>query len=258
MQDKVRAQVQKTLGHEFRDPSLLDLALRHASISDSRLDSNERLEFLGDAVLGMIVCERIFRRFPNYLEGEMTKIKSLAVSRRVCAKIAIELGLDKLIVVGKGMLTQSRLPPSLAAAVLESVIAAVYLDGGMDSVRAFLEPLLDPLLDEAVRSGHQHNFKSVLQQHAQRTLGSSPNYRILDEKGPDHAKAFQIAVELDGTRYEPCWGQSKKLAEQHAALNALTEMGLIEENDNGQARLTTNSGQNTSESDLESARDLSV
>jgi len=238
MTDEIRQRAQEILGHEFKTPELIDLALRHASMSDSRLDSNERLEFLGDAILGMIVCERIFTRFPDYLEGEMTKIKSLAVSRRVCAKVAIDLGLDELILVGKGMQTQSKLPPSLAAAVLESVIAAIYIDAGMDRVRDFLEPLLDPLLDEAVRSGHQHNFKSVLQQHAQRTIGVSPNYRILDEKGPDHAKAFYIAVELDGVQHEPCWGQSKKIAEQQAALAALTELGLVKTGPGGQPRMT--------------------
>ena len=176
----------------------------------------------------MIACERIFVKYPEYLEGEMTKIKSLAVSRKICAQIAIETGLDKLILVGKGMKTQAELPSSLAAAVLESVIAALYIDGEMPAVRAFLEPLLDPMLDEAVDSGHQHNFKSMLQQHAQQVFGASPNYRILDEKGPDHAKAFHIAVELDGTRYDPCWGQSKKSAEQEAAMCALQAMGLIE------------------------------
>jgi ribonuclease III len=239
MTDPICIQAQEILGYEFQDAGLIELAFRHASISDSRLDSNERLEFLGDAILGMIVCERIFERFPDYLEGEMTKIKSLAVSRTICAKIAIEIGLDQLIIVGKGMKSQPKLPQSLAAAVLESVIAAIYLDGGMEHVRGFLEPLLDPLLDEAVSSGHQHNFKSVLQQHAQKEMGASPSYRILNEKGPDHAKAFHIAVELDGERYEPCWGKSKKAAEQLAALTALKSIGLIELSENGDTRLKT-------------------
>ena len=240
MNDEVRAKAQEILGYQFKDPSLIDLSLRHASISESRLDSNERLEFLGDAILGMIVCERIFMRYPEYLEGEMTKIKSLAVSRKICAKIAIELGLDQLILVGKGMLTQPELPQSLAAAVLESVIAALYIDGSMEAVRGFLEPLLDPLLDEAVDSGHQHNFKSVLQQHAQKAFGVSPSYRVLSEKGPDHAKAFHIAVELDGQRFDPCWGQSKKAAEQGAAKSALADLGLIEDSDD-QSRLIDDS-----------------
>lgn len=237
MTEELRERAQEILGYQFKDIELLDLALRHASISESRLDSNERLEFLGDAILGMIVCERIFNRFPSYLEGEMTKIKSLAVSRKICAKIAIHQGLHELIVVGKGMMTQEKLPPSLAAAVLESVIAALYLDGSMTAVRNFIEPLLDPLLDDAVRSGHQHNFKSVLQQHAQRAHGTSPIYRILDEKGPDHAKAFCIAVELSGNQYDPCWGNSKKSAEQKAALKALRGLGLTQDNANGQPRM---------------------
>lgn len=237
MNDEIRAKAQKAIGYQFKDIDLLDLSLRHASISESRLDSNERLEFLGDAILGMIACERIYNLYPNYLEGEMTKIKSLAVSRKICAKIAIDMGLDQLILVGKGMKTQAKLPQSLAAAVLESMIAAVYIDGGMDAVRGFLEPQLDPLLEEAVNSGHQHNFKSVLQQHAQRAMGASPNYRIMDEKGPDHAKSFQISVELDGQHYDPCWGQSKKAAEQSAAYTALMSMGLIDEHEEGVTHL---------------------
>ena len=229
MNDQTRKQAQDILGHQFKDIDLLDLAFRHASISESRLDSNERLEFLGDAILGMVACERIFQKYPDYLEGEMTKIKSLTVSRKICAQIAIETGLDKLILVGKGMLTQAELPSSLAAAVLESVIAALYIDGGMEVVRKFLEPLIDPMLEAAVESGHQHNFKSMLQQHAQKAFGVSPNYRVIEEEGPDHAKNFHIVVELNGERYEPCEGQSKKAAEQGAAEIALTVLGLLDE-----------------------------
>lgn len=238
MDPSLRAEIEAAIGHTFADESFLDLALRHASVTDSRLDSNERLEFLGDAILGMIVCERIFRLYPNSLEGEMTKIKSLAVSRKTCAQLARELGLEGHISVGKGMRSQERLPASLAAAVLEAIVAAVYLDGGMDAVRGFLEPLVDPLIEDAVRSGHQHNFKSVLQQHAQQAMGCAPQYRILDEQGPDHAKAFRIAVELNGATYEPSWGQSKKQAEQQAALNALCALGLIEHDEHGENRLS--------------------
>lgn len=238
----LRAEIERATGHVFEDESLLELALRHASVTDSRLDSNERMEFLGDAILGMIVCERIFRLYPNSLEGEMTKIKSLAVSRRTCAVMARELGLERHISVGKGMRSQERLPASLAAAVLEAIVAAVYLDGGIEAARRFLEPLVDPLIEEAERSGHQHNFKSVLQQHAQQAMGCAPVYRILDEKGPDHAKAFRIGVELAGVVYEASWGQSKKQAEQQAALNALCALGLIESNEEGENRLAVFGG----------------
>lgn len=237
MDDATRAEIETALRHTFNNAETLRLAFRHASVSESRQDSNERMEFLGDAILGMIVCRRIYERFPESLEGEMTKIKSLAVSRKTCAKMARDLGLEKHISVGKGMLTHDRLPSSLAAAILESSIAALYLDGGMDAANQFLEPLIDPLIDAAMDSGHQHNFKSVLQQHAQQEMGCSPQYVILGEKGPDHAKAFRVGVELAGEQYEPCWGQSKKQAEQQAALNALCTLGLIETDAEGKNRL---------------------
>ena len=230
------------LGIRFEDRALLGLALRHASHSDSRLESNERLEFLGDAVLGAVVCERIFVKFPDLLEGEMTKIKSAAVSRRTCARVASKLGLEDLLILGKGMQSQDRLPSSLAAAVLESVAGALYLDQGFEAAKAWLVELLDPLIDQAARSGHQQNFKSVLQQHAQQYLDGPPTYRVLDEKGPDHAKAFKVAVELGGEMYPPSWGQSKKQAEQQAALHALTSLGILERDEDGEIRLVSRSG----------------
>ncbi len=224
---------QQTLGYQFRDPALLELALLHASVADNRLESNERLEFLGDAVLGLVACELIYTTFPDLLEGDMTKIKSTAVSRRTCARLARRMGLDDLLVLGKGMREQGELPSSLSAAVLESVIGAVYLDGGLEAARAFLEPLLEPLIEAAEASGHQQNFKSVLQQHCQQQLGITPFYRALDEKGPDHAKAFKIAVEIGADAYEAAWGQSKKQAEQQAALLALVALGVVAEMDGG-------------------------
>lgn len=239
--DELLAEAQRVIGMTFDDLDLLALSLRHASHSESRLDSNERLEFLGDAVLGVIVCERIFELFPDLLEGEMTKIKSTVVSRRTCAEIAERLGLDGLLILGKGMQSQEHLPRSLAAAVLESVIAAVYLDKGFEATRAFLLPLIDPMIEEAERSGHQQNFKSVLQQHAQQGMGVSPAYRVLDEKGPDHAKCFKIAVELDGRLFPACWGQSKKNAEQQAAQHALFELGLLVRDEDNRLRLVEDS-----------------
>ncbi|MEZ6242061.1 MAG: ribonuclease III [Phycisphaerales bacterium] len=237
MDETTRVELEAMLGHTFGDPAILERALRHASVCDSRLDSNERLEFLGDAVLGLVACQRIFELFPGLLEGEMTKIKSMVVSRRTCARMADRLGLASYIEVGKGMQTADELPRSLGAAALEAVIAAIYLDAGMDAAARFLCPLLDPMIRDAARSGHQQNFKSVLQQHAQQMMGQTPTYRILDEKGPDHAKAFRISVELDGKKYEASWGQSKKQAEQAAALNALRALGVIEADESGEMRI---------------------
>lgn len=238
MDEQTREAIETRLGHRFADPAILELALTHASVVESRLESNERLEFLGDSVLGLIVCERIFARYPDLLEGEMTKIKSLAVSRQTCALIAGELGLADQLILGRGMQVNGDRPASLAAAALEAVVAAVYLDAGYEKVKQFLLPFLDPLIDRAALSGHQHNFKSVLQQHAQQNLGQTPMYRVLDEKGPDHAKCFKICVEIGATRYESSWAQSKKRAEQMAALNALKELGVIIADTNGGLRMT--------------------
>jgi ribonuclease-3 len=242
MTHPVRASAEKAIGYRFKDPALLDQALRHASIAGARIESNERMEFLGDSVLGFIVSQRIYERFPNFLEGEMTKIKSATVSRQSCAMIARTLGLDELLSLGKGMQSgngrpDASLPQSLAAAVLESVIAAIYLDGGIRKARKFVVPLIDPLLDRAAASGHQENFKSVLQQHAQQRGMGTPAYRVLDEKGPDHAKCFKVGVELGGRNFEACWGQSKKQAEQMAALAALTELGIVEQTGDGHVRV---------------------
>lgn len=231
--DPTLKQAQRIIGHKFADKDLLRLALTHASIADSRVRSNERLEFLGDAVLGMVVCDYLHETFTGLLEGDLTKIKSAAVSRRMCALIATDLGLDGLLLLGKGMKTRAALPSSLAAAVLESVIGAIYLDGGLKAVQKFLLPLLIPHINEAAESGHQQNFKSVLQQFAQRQLDLVPAYLLLDEKGPDHAKCFQVCVEINDQRFEPCWAASKKQAEQYAALAALESMGLIERGEDG-------------------------
>jgi ribonuclease-3 len=240
-QDPSVVGIEDRIGYCFKDPELLKRALTHASVAENRVDSNERMEFLGDSVLGLIVSERIYHRYPELLEGEMTKIKSTAVSRQTCAQIARRLGLHEFLVLGKGMQANEGIPQSLAAAVLESIIAAVYLDGGYAEVERFIGQHVDPLIERAFESGHQENFKSVLQQHAQQTEQDPPVYRVLDEKGPDHAKCFKVAAELAGRRFNPCWGQSKKQAEQLAALAALVELGLVEQTDDGHVRVVAES-----------------
>lgn len=234
--DDTAAQAEDILGYTFRDRELLRKALTHASLADTRIASNERLEFLGDAVLGFVVCEYLYENFPDLLEGDLTKIKSAVVSRQTCARVASELGLHELLAIGKGMQTRSVLPPSLSAAVYESVTGAMYLDSGIEAARAFIIDTLEDAIVAAAESGHQQNFKSVLQQHAQNAGLPQPCYVLLDEKGPDHAKAFQIGVQLDGDHYPACWAQSKKRAEQLAALAALEQLGVIVRDESGRAR----------------------
>ncbi len=226
-------QASDVLGYTFKNPDLLEAALRHASCADHRLDSNERMEFLGDAVLGMVVSDFLYREYPEYLEGELTKIKSNVVSRRVCALVTKQLDLHRMLALGKGMSNRPSVPSSVAAAVFESVIAAIYLDGGIVQARKFILKVMRPIIREAARSTHQENFKSVLQHYAQRFLPCNPTYVLLDEKGPDHAKAFEVAVEVEGKQFGSAWANSKKEAEQNAALNALSEMGMAEVDEEG-------------------------
>lgn len=226
MKDDVLERCQRAIGYRFKDPSLLSAALTHSSIAPNRLQSNERLEFLGDSVLGLVVCRYLFDHFQEYLEGEMTKVKSAVVSRKTCSEISEQLGLPQFLFLGNGIGGRTKLPTSLSSAAYESLIAAMYLDGGLDCTAEFILKYMVPHIEAAVASEHQHNYKSQLQQHAQKVSGETPIYEMLDEKGPDHAKCFEIAVCIGGRRFRSAWGPSKKDAEQKAALHALIELEL--------------------------------
>ncbi len=215
---------EQRIGYSFADKSLLRAALTHASGAEHRLASNERLEFLGDAILGAVVCELLYRWFPNYLEGDLTKIKSAVVSRQTCAKISDAMNLQEFLIVGKGMTTSPSVPPSLLADVFESVLAAIYLDGGDAVSREFIERHMGPEIELAVTGDMGENYKSLLQQFAQREYGTTPVYQLLDEKGPDHNKCFKVTAQVGTQRYHSAWGRNKKEAEQRAACNALEEL----------------------------------
>ncbi|NIA16851.1 MAG: ribonuclease III [Planctomycetes bacterium] len=221
-------QLEDSLQYKFSDISLLEKALTHASSAESRLHSNERMEFLGDALLAVVICEGLFERFDNYLEGDLTKIKSKLVSRKTCSQIAAELGLNEVLKVGPGMAKSSSLNGSLAAGVIEAVIAAIHLDGGFDKVREFVLRVFGPLITNADAREHQENYKSVLQQHVQQQLNTVVSYELLDEKGPDHNKCFECAAVINGYRYPSAWGTNKKEAQQQAAHNALVKLNLLE------------------------------
>ena len=217
---------EQRIGYAFKNRDFLRAALTHASGADHRLESNERLEFLGDAILGMVVCEWLYHQYPQYLEGELTRIKSAVVSRQTCARISAALRLDEFLVLGKGMATSMPVPPSLLSDVFESLVAAIYLDGGDEAARVFIETHLDDEIAMAAGGEHEANYKSMLQQLAQREYSSTPTYVLLDEKGPDHSKCFNISAIVAGRRYESAWGRSKKEAEQAAAQNALKELQI--------------------------------
>ena len=222
--DHLLARCERRVGYTFRSRKILRSAMTHASGAEHRLASNERLEFLGDAILGFVVCEMLFQQFPQYLEGELTKIKSVVVSRQTCAKISEALGLQEFLILGKGMTTTPTVPPSVLADVFESLLAAIYLDGGIEAARHFLQTYIEPEVELAATGELGGNYKSLLQQFAQREFGSTPTYHLLDEKGPDHSKCFKMVAQVAGLRYQPAWGRNKKESEQRAACNALSEL----------------------------------
>ncbi|MCH2202034.1 MAG: ribonuclease III [Fuerstiella sp.] len=208
---------EERIGYEFRSQALLQQSMTHSSCASSRLDSNERLEFLGDAILGMVICRYLYDQFPDRREGQLTQQKSSLVSRTTCARVARRLGASDLILVGRGL---QEIPESIDAALVESLIAAIYVDGGIEAAEAFILRCFDEEL-KLCNSGEPENYKSTLQEETQRTRSIGPTYLIVDQRGPDHAREYCMAVEFEGRQYEPAWGWSKKEAEQKAAMNAL-------------------------------------
>lgn len=223
LEAEILEECQEAIGYRFRQPDLLRASLTHASGANTRAASNERMEFLGDAIIGLVVVEQLYLRFPDQQEGDLTKIKSVVVSRRTCARMSKHLRLGDFIFLGRGMHINGVVPMNILADVFESLVAAIYLDGGMDSARPFILRFLGPEIEE-VAEGEGGNFKSLLQQVAQNEYGDTPQYMVLDEKGPDHSKCFKIAAVIGRHTHAGAWGRTKKEAEQRAAMNALAQI----------------------------------
>ncbi len=221
-------QIEQIINYKFSNHELLSNAFTHSSAVNNRLLSNERLEFLGDAVLAAVTCEVLFEKFPDYLEGDLTKIKGMLVSRRTCAKVAKKLNLQNFLKVGKGMANSRALSGSLAAGLLEALIAAIYIDSGFEAAKKFILGNFNSLVEQTDAKQSQGNFKSLLQQYAQQNLDATPVYELLDEKGPDHNKCFEVEAVITGRHFPSAWGTNKKEAEQKAALNALKELGILQ------------------------------
>lgn len=215
------------LGYKFTDKTILFEALTHSSVADHRLNSYERMEFLGDSILGFTVCEYLFMKYPRWQEGELTKIKSNVVSRHSCATMGEELGLPDFLSVGKGIGLKGKVPKSLMANVFEATIAAIYLDGGIGVVQCFLFPFIENHVASAIAGGLEINYKSDLQQYAQKRYGVPPNYVVVGTTGPDHEKTFQVSAQVAKKTFAPAFGKNKKEAEQRAAANALAAIDGI-------------------------------
>jgi ribonuclease-3 len=208
---------EKRIGYKFRDQVLLRRCLTHSSAAETRLNSNERLEFLGDAVLGVVIVEQLFHAFPGEREGRLTQMKSWLVSRQTCARVARSLGLEELILVGRGL---QSMPDSVLSAAVESIVGGVYLDGGFEIARGFILRVFHDDL-AACRPVELENFKSQLQEYTQREMGQTPEYVVVEERGPDHAREFRVAARVGETTFETGRGRSKKEAGQQAARNAV-------------------------------------
>ena len=222
--DEILSLCETRIEYQFQDRTLLRRCLTHSSSAETRLDSNERLEFLGDAVLGLVICDHLFQLYPEQREGQLTQMKSYLVSRQVCARVARLLEIAPLILVGRGL---QSIPESILSAVIESLIAGIYFDGGLSAARDFI---LFGFREELAlcRPLDTENFKSQLQEYTQRELGTTPEYLLLEETGPDHAREFGVAARVKDAVFEIGRGRSKKEAEQHAARNAVLSLQRIE------------------------------
>lgn len=214
------------LGYTFRDISLLENALTHSSCANEsrgRLQSNERLEFLGDSILGMVVADHLFRNHPDLPEGELTRTRAALVCEDSLVEVAQELGLGDYLKLGKGEEAGGgRTRPSIRADAVEAVLAAVYLDGGIGSARKIIQEYI--LSREVTGWRASRDYKTALQELVQRESGQVLKYRLTGESGPDHNKRFFVEVELNGTAVGSGEGRSKKEAEQMAARAAIEKL----------------------------------
>ncbi|MDZ7289776.1 MAG: ribonuclease III [candidate division KSB1 bacterium] len=219
----------KLIRYRFRNRDLLLQALKHRSylpqVNERRVNSNERLELLGDAVLGLLVTEALYRRYPSKEEGDITAMKSLLVSRKILARFARQLNLGRYVLMSEAEeRSGGRTRPSIISDTFEAVIGAIYLDGGIAPARTFVESIVLKEMDDILNEEQHKNFKSLLLEYSQsRNLGV-PFYAIRSEEGPDHDKIFTVEVRIQNRIVGVGVGNSKKRAEQNAAQNALEKL----------------------------------
>jgi ribonuclease-3 len=249
------AALQGTLGHRFTRPELLDQALTHTSqarerealqpLEASRVGDNEQLEFLGDAVLGFVTTEELFNRFPQFREGELSKLRAHLVSERHLIRVAQELELGHYLHLGRGEeKSGGRNKTALLVDALEAVLAALYLDGGLEPARRFvLQWIVAPELERIARNGASlpvTDYKSALQEKLQALGRPQPGYVLVKERGPEHSKTFTVETRLQASGAEGkaefvgrAEGSTKKNAEQEAARQALDYLAALPEGSNG-------------------------
>ncbi|MFQ5649116.1 MAG: ribonuclease III [bacterium] len=224
--------LKETLGYDFRNQELFIRALKHRSFlpitQEHRIHSNERLELLGDAVLGLVVIEFLYHRYPHKEEGELTNMKSLVVSRRILAKISRALKLGNFFLLSDAEeKSGGRNRASINSDALEAIIGAIYLDGGLESVRLFVEDKILCNFDDIIKDELHTNFKSMLLEYSQSQNLGTPCYHVHAVAGPDHERIFTIEVKIQDDVLGKGTANSKKRAEQYAAREALKSLYII-------------------------------
>lgn len=223
------SKLEKVIGHKFTNKDLLKEALTHRSYINENpkwgIEDNERLEFLGDAVLELSVTEELYKRFPDRKEGPMTSYRAALVNYVMLAKIAGEISLDKFIMLSKGEARDTgKAREVILANAMESLIGAIYLDAGQDAARKFVNDFVLDHLAEVLKTGAYRDSKSLLQEKAQEKKKITPIYRVISESGPDHAKIFTVGVYFGDNLIAKGIGSSKQEAEEAAAKEALPEL----------------------------------
>jgi len=218
-------QLCEKLGYDFKETDLLEEAFRHSSYVNERRDSglkdNERLEFLGDAVLDLAISDILMETFESAKEGDLSKYRAIVVNERGLCQVARELGLGDYLLLGKGEeLSKGREKPSILADTMEALLGALYLDAGFEGTEEIIHRLFLPLIRSIDTRDINGDYKSLLQEHTQGVYKSLPEYLLMEESGPPHDKTFRVAVCLNGRTIAEGEGKSKKEAEQRAAREA--------------------------------------
>jgi ribonuclease-3 len=212
---------EKHAGVRFRNQRFLSLAFSHRSYANeagSTIDNNEKLEFLGDSVLGLVICEYLYCEFPDKKEGDLARIKSFVVSESSLESIAKKLKVDNFILIGRGEeYSGGRSKTAIISDCMEAIIGAYYLDSGYKSVRSFILKHFVPEIDKVIEDKHRKDYKTLLQEYVQKQYKSYPKYILERKSGPDHDRTFWVSVKIEGKRYGPGKGKNKKEAEQEAA-----------------------------------------
>jgi len=220
---------QKSARCKFKNIYLLDKAFHHRSFSNEHSDSsvnNERLEFLGDSVLGMVIAAELYLAHPDKAEGDLAKMKAAVVSEDSLFPIALSLNIDKYLMLGHGEeVSGGRRKKALLADALEALIGALYLDSGFKTVQRFVLDIIAPQMHLVEQNKHQYkDYKSLLQEYVQKRYRIIPKYLLVGTTGPDHDRIFQVKVMINEMEYGPAGGKSKKEAEQAAAETAWTAL----------------------------------